>query len=147
MKTRLGFVSNSSSSSFVVIMKNGQKMTKETLLEVFDVNEKSPLYNFAEELSNWMVNRVEEMDIKSIHDNYVGNYEKKELTEDDMIAELVDEYGGISEEDLEKIKSKEYRYYNGSASDDSGDGLETYLCESGINMDTETIKIISGGSY
>jgi hypothetical protein len=147
MKVRSGFVSNSSSSSFIVIMKNGEKMTKKTLLEVFDIQEKSPLYGFAKELSDWIVKNVEEMDIKSIHDNYVGNYQKKNLTEDDMIEEIIEDYGGIEKEMLEKIKTKEYRYYSGSASDDSGDGLETYLCESGINIDTDLIKIESGGSY
>jgi hypothetical protein len=35
MKVRAGFVSNSSSSSFVVIMKNGEKMTKKNTFRSF----------------------------------------------------------------------------------------------------------------
>jgi len=147
MKIRNGFVSNSSSSSFVVIMKNNEKMTKEKLLEVFDVNEKSPLYSFAKDLSDWIMSNVKEYDIKGIHNNFVGNYKKIELTDEQMINEIIEDYGGMDREELEKIANKEYRYYYGSASSDSGEALEYYLCENGINIDTDLIKIDSGGGY
>ena len=147
MKIRNGFVSNSSSSSFVVMMKNNDKIIEESLLETFDVSEKSPLYSFAKDLAKWMECNLEEQDIKGIHDEYVGNYQNKELTEDDMIQEIVDDYGGIDKEDLEKVKNKEYRYYSGSASNDSGEAIENYLCEAEFDIDTDTIKIKGGSGY
>ena len=58
MKIRSGFVSNSSSSSFVVIMKNGKELTKETLLETFEVKETSPLYGFALDITEWTIKNV-----------------------------------------------------------------------------------------
>lgn len=146
MKIRNGFVSNSSSSSFIVMMKNNKEMTEESLLETFDVSEKSPLYSFAKDLAKWMNNNLEEQDIKGIHGNWVGNYKNKELTEDEMIQEIVDDYGGINKEDLEKVKTKEYRFYEGSASDEEG-GLEAYICNTEFDIDTETLKIKGGRGY
>ena len=142
MKVRNGFVSNSSSSSFIVTMKNGEKMTKETLLEAFDVKKTSPLFNFANELSDWIIRNVEEKDIAGIYEEYVYSDSDVKST-DEMINEIVDDYSGISREDLEKIAKKEIRYYSGSACNDSGDALESYLCDSDIKIDTDIIKIES----
>lgn len=143
MKIRAGFVSNSSSSSFVVVMKNGKEMSKETLLESFDVKKTSPLFVFAKDLADWIMQNVDKQDIKSLHRNYC--YSSKELTEDQMIEELIDECN-ITKEELERIKNKEIFYYEGSASSE-GEGLDYYLCETGINVDTDIITIISGGGY
>lgn len=144
MKTRNGFVSNSSSSSFIVIMKNGKELSKETLLEVFDVKKTSPLYSFAKDLSEWIISNLTEESISGIYSNYCGNSKDKE--DDEMIIELVEDCN-MNKSDLEKIVSKEYRYYEGSASDESGDSLETYLCQNEMKIETNDIKIIGGGNY
>jgi len=149
MKIRQGFVSNSSSSSFVVIMKNGKEMTKETLLEAFDVKKTSPLYVFAKDLADWIMNNVEKQDIKSLFENYC--YRSEKLTENEMIDNMVEEcsekYKAEKREELEKIRDNEIFYYEGSAVSDSGEGLEYYLCETGINVNTDIITIKSGGGY
>ena len=143
MKIRSGFVSNSSSSSFVVIMKNGKELSKETLLETFDVKKTSPLYSFAKDLSEWITNNLEEFDIKGIYENFCNN---DATTTEEMITELVEDRN-MNQSDLNKIASKEYRYYEGSASDDSGDSLEYYLCEHEMKIETDDIRINGGGSY
>lgn len=145
MKIRNGFVSNSSSSSFIVIMKNGEKMSKEILIELFDIKENSILFGFADKLSDWMMSNIKEQNIEDIYRNYVGDPKGKSTEE--LIDDFFNEYCELSTEELEKIVSKEYVYYEGSASDDSGDGLETFLCETGINVNNDTIKIRSGGNY
>ena len=73
--------------------------------------------------------------------------EDAEPTEDEMIQEIVGGSSGIDKEDLEKIRDKEYRYYSGSASNDSGEAIESYLCEAEFDIDTETLKIKGGGGY
>jgi hypothetical protein len=147
MKVRNGFVSNSSSSSFIVIVKSYKKISNNMLMKLFDLNENSILYGFASELSDWMLEHLKEMTIKDIFNNYCYS-EDKNLSEEDMIDIIINEsYPVVAKEDLEKIKNKEYHYYECSASDDSGDGLESYLCEKGINVDNDDIFIQSGGSY
>jgi len=145
MKVRNGFVSNSSSSSFIVIMKNGKEMTKSNLLEIFDVKKTSPLYSFSNDLSEWIVKNIKECDIDDIYSNYCGH--DKNLTVDQKIEAIIKDYYGITKDVLIKIKNGEYKYYEGSAYDDSGYGLETYLCESEINIENDIISIKGGGSY
>ena len=144
MKIRTGFVSNSSSSSFIVIMKNGKELNKETLLETFEVKETSPLYGFALDLTEWILHNVEKDTIKSIHENYIGNYKNRKLTEEEMIKEILEDYG-MEKEELEKIKIGELTRYSGSAATNTDNAIEAYICSSGLDIETDNIKIECGG--
>lgn len=144
MKIRIGFVSNSSSSSFIVTMKNNKKLTKEILLETFEVPETSPLYGFALDLAEWIIRNVEKDTIKSIHGDYIGNYRNEKLTEDQMIEQIIEDYGN-AREDLEKIKNGEITRYSCRAATDSGDAIEEYICNKGMDIETDDIIINCGG--
>lgn len=63
MKIRNGFVSNSSSSSFIVAWRGS--LNTENVLKALDVNEKSPLYDFAKDLANFIV-----QERKTIYQNW-----------------------------------------------------------------------------
>lgn len=63
-----------------------------------------------------------------------------------MINDLIEDGFDLNKDELEKIKNHEIRYYEGSACDEEG-GLEAFLCDTGINFETDKIKIKSGGSY
>jgi len=143
MKIRNGFVSNSSSSSFVVIMKNNTNISKESLLEILKVDKESPLFNFANDLVGFIVSELEEQTIEMIYASYIHG-QIKEKTSEQLIKELVDEgvSGFVLNEDiLNKIKNKEIKFFEGSASNDSGDAIGNYLYENGINIETDEIII------
>jgi hypothetical protein len=142
MKIRTGFVSNSSSSSFVVIMKNGKELDKETLLETFDVSIASPLYGFAFDLTEWILNNVKKQNIKDIYRDYIGS---GKLTDAQMIESIVENYSKIYQDDkrieLQKIANDEIFYYAGKASSDSNDPIESYLYNRGVDIETDDIEI------
>ena len=97
MKLRTGFVSNSSSSSFVIWYKDD--LTKENLIKAMGVDKNNPLYFFADDLSDYVISES-----KSSYNKPIETFEKlakdygfidydeenPDLTE--AIEELQDEY-------------------------------------------------------
>jgi len=82
---------------------------------------------------------LKEQSIEDIYKDYIGKSEGKSTEE--MINDIVEDYGGMDRELLEKVASKEYCYYSGDVSNDSGYALEYYLYENGFNIETDVIKI------
>jgi len=121
---RLGFVSNSSSSSFIIGVKGD--LTKEKLLKEFKVPEDSPLFEFIKDLAKVIVKNSEEISYSS--------YEK-EWGEDDV------------PEIAKKIKYKEMKMYRGYASDDPGMGTENALCEMTIDYESEDLIMQKKNGY
>lgn len=113
MKIRIGFVSNSSSSSFVIGTKG--KLTPELVLKAFKIPKDSPLYEIA----------------KLIARSIVGS--ARETT----LEEIVEEDGRLSKEE-EELAKKGMTIYKGSFGSD-GEGLEAALCEASINFEDEDI--------
>ena len=142
MKIRNGFVSNSSSSSFLIVMKNNKILSKNSLIESFKVDKNSPLFGFADDLADFLIGESKECSIKEMHDNYIGSHEKDELTKDEMIDELVDEMS-MDKDMLELLKDDKIKVYKGSACSDDDDPISSYIYHSSIDMyfDTEEISM------
>ena len=119
MKIRTGFVSNSSSSSFIVAAKKGKTKVK-LELEV----------DLADYLDGDPITTVEEL-IRFYKDEF--DYDATDLDNDaDFKASK------------KAIQSGQV-VYRGSFSDQSDNNLERFLCEQGIPENTKNINIIQGG--
>lgn len=122
MKIRKGFVSNSSSSSFVIATK-GEKddeKIKRLVLDAFKVDPESPIFYLIEQAAEVMAT-VEETDIDEISE-YYGDFVKKAIKE------------GFTS------------FYMGSA-DSQTEGAEAMLCDLDIHYSDNDIKIEKDGGY
>ena len=125
MKIRTGFVSNSSSSSFVIGVKG--ELTEEKVMKAFGVGEKSVLYKLAKEMAKLMVDLSEELS-------------EKEMMSDDY-------HYGLEEEKVLQLIKKDFKFYKGSASSD-GEPVECALCEAvGIEYEDDEIFISKEEAY
>ena len=128
MKIRNGFVSNSSSSSFVIAVKNGKELTVEKLIEIFKVSADSPLYPLIKEIAKIMAGA----------DKWT-------------VQQYRDEYGYGETDELDANTEKEFNkgngvIYEGSASDE-GEGAELALVDMEIKYEDDDIYISKEGGY
>jgi len=130
MKIRNGFVSNSSSSSFLILSKNGE-LSKEILLNSFNVSDKSPLYPMVKQMVKEIINSSEELSI----DDYIQNYYHDE--------EDMKEIDPIRYEMIEKVRNNNWKIYISDA--DSCD--QPALCEMELNYEDDNILIEKEGGY
>ena len=79
MKIRNGFVSNSSSSSFLIISKNSE-LTTDILMDSFKIDKESPLYSVAKDIAK----DLKALSIKYTKDDFLKEFanSEKELEED-----------------------------------------------------------------
>lgn len=128
MKIRSGFVSNSSSSSFIIATKND--LTQEQLVQVVEkvmkVPKESPLYYMIKEVSTQL-----------------GQAESHTL------KELIDDcYYDLDNEIIKKANMKGMtHFYTGSASDDTGETATDILCDLDIHYEDDEIIIEKDGGY
>lgn len=119
MKTRTGFISNSSSSSFIVGLKNGQ--TKITISIEVDLKKYSTkTIKTKEELDEYFIDQYGYKTIRAL------------LLDDKYLCELYDKI-------VESIQKRETILIGNFESD--GDPLESFLCDNGI-PETNALTII-----
>lgn len=126
MKIRNGFVSNSSSSSFIIGCSGD--LTKEKLLEALKVPFESPLYGFVGTVADYIVTNAKKFS-KQGYLEWVG-------------MEGVD--GWDIPKDIQDIFNKGMTLYIGDASND-GDYLENMICGLDLQIKSENMVLLKEG--
>lgn len=134
MKTRNGFVTNSSSSSFIVAMKEG--LTKEKLTEKlqgkFAVDKEHPLFHLVQDVIKQIANEV----FYSVDYKFTS------------IEDVVENWGIEDDDDNELIKlfNKYGNVISASFSSD-GDTAEALLCSTTFTFEDEDVYMKNEGGY
>ena len=123
MKIRTGFVSNSSSSSFIVAYK-GEKPTQEQMMESFGITKGSPAADLFSGIFQELLTakRMPKVEIEEMREN----------DPDDEVLKLLDEGWTVLQ---------------GLASDEGSDPDESFLCFYDIDISTNTIRVMKSGGY
>lgn len=128
MKIRHGFVTNSSSSSFVVAMKRwlSRDEMKAKISGVFGLDKSHPLYGFSQEIVAAVVNEI----------NYAERYTPDDIDNmrnwyGDTYASILIQYGNLAI----------------GAFGDDGEPAERWLCENDLNYEDDDILIVHNGGY
>ena len=132
MKTRNGFVSNSSTSSFLIAVKGNKKILEVILRKILEVPIGYPLRGFVEEVCKTIISCDNDYSFTSTRE-YL-RYLKKEGQNDEGDLEIIDLLG------------KGYSIYTGSFSDEEG-GMEAFLCNTDLNYKSDDLILRHEGGY
>lgn len=119
MKIRFGFVSNSSSTSFVIGAK--KKPTKKQLMELFAVSKNSIIFDFVESMADFILRRIKERKWEELERDY---------------SEVPEEYC--------RIKEKGFKIFEGYAETESDDPAEMALLYMTIDYEADDFIIYKG---
>jgi len=134
-KIRAGFVSNSSSSSFIIGVKPGTKLTVDKMMELFKIPSDSPVYNLNKEIAEAFIHCADQVTPEEILNDY--GYESLE--------EATSSRYGIGK-DLAMVVERKMDIYRGYAADDNG-GVEAMVCDMTLNIETDDLVIKKDGGY
>lgn len=124
MKIRTDFVTNSSSSSFIILCK--EELTREKLYEIFHVTEDHPLYDLLRDIADTIFSKASRTTKEKIRRGY---------------DEIPGKYADIPGED--------YYWYHGQFEDEGmgSGGAEAFLCATDLNFENEDFIMIHEGGY
>jgi hypothetical protein len=128
MKTRLGFVSNSSSSSFLIASAPEVDVDKK-IKELFAVPPKHPLEALVEDIPGIIENCTEEV-FENL-DDYLDYIERE---------------GDRPDKDILKYLEKGWIVSIGSFTDEEG-GIQSTLCMSDLDYESDDLIIKHEGGY
>ena len=132
MRVKQGFVSNSSSSSFILMTKN--ELTKEALQQAL----------FGEEIDNPLLKGIATEMTDVLYNGIDISLDKQSIVEflDYYYVKSIKELPDIIQEGI----SKGFIIHEGSVEDQNGD-LERYLCYLSINIETDELVLKKEGGY
>ena len=152
MKTKLGFVSNSSSTSFLIFTKNtDREFIVEQIKKVFKITKNPMLADLAESMfnileeKNWEWNSHNERN--QDHD-YQYRYEYKRPTVDELTESTIESFKNKGHKaKLKKLfRTKEYSIYRGSL-ESNGNQIERLLCQAVIHHIKDDFVFYKDNSY
>lgn len=127
MKKRAYFVSNSSSSSFIIGSK--KPLSKKILSKLMNVPKNSIIYPIVEDVVELFIKEAKPYD----EEGYLNNHF---LSNEEEIPERVKE-----------IFDKKWHLYEGSFSSGSDNAIERALTDKGFKIDTKSIYISKEEGY
>lgn len=133
MKIRNGFISNSSSSSFILGFKGSEKELKEKLEKIFKFPENFPII-MEESIADLFMDKLEDCEMYKSWEEYVKN----NYIEDDELDS--------QQEIIKEIFNKGMILYENVFYDDDC-GLEEFLCNSKIKYEDNNLYISKEASY
>lgn len=140
MKIKTDFITNSSSSSFVIMTK--ENLTDEQLKQELMIAINAPssgdtlIPDLGEKIATVLTFDLKDLDIYE----YINEY-----TAYDKIVEL--EHGSLESQAVYKYY-REYPYIKmGSAADDSDDPMEVMLVDMDIDFKNDQIVVVKSGGY
>jgi hypothetical protein len=125
MKTRIGFVSNSSSSSFLLGVKGkvSKVQIKDKVIAALKVPKDSMLYDVAESIAGLVA-------------------EAEKITKADLEEEL-----GYGNKIFQKLLDEGFTLYRGDAGSDAEEPAERLLCGLELDFRDEDVVIIKEADY
>jgi len=137
MKIRNGFVSNSSSSSFVLAFNGNKKDLEKKIDEIFGVTPEN--YPIKNSFKGWGKTFVAACENGEEYKGVKG------------IKEYCEEYGLEDETEIDDIilsyLKKDWTVYTGGFGDDCGDSIDAYLCNAEIKWSDDELFIEQEGGY
>ncbi len=142
MKIRNGFVSNSSSSSFIVACKNDREDVIKYFKEEVAINDGED-YNWIRNLCSTMGEWFYE---QCNSDNRIENVLEEQGDYYDGVDELLSCYGD-NDGEAKTLKEKGWKLYLSEAESYGGGSMETFICDNAFDIKSDNIRIIKDEGY